>query len=103
MRRPDAPVGRTPLRNRGPPVPSDGFRNHGDQSKLETTTNGDRSFDPFADDPLFTADQAAEYLKVGRTTIHKWRHEKRIPCVKFFSDVRFRRSDLNRFVERNID
>jgi len=51
---------------------------------METTTVNFNGFDPYADNPLFTADEAAEYLKVGRTTIHKWRHEKRIPCVYFF-------------------
>ena len=55
-------------------------------------------FNPFVDDPLFTAEQAAEYCKVSITTLNGWRREKKLPCIRTTTDARFRRSDINRFI-----
>jgi len=65
-------------------------------------TNNEFLFDPYADDPLYKPVQAAEYCKVSKTTIGKLRREKKIQCVRVASDVRFRRSDLNRFISENL-
>jgi len=62
----------------------------------------DFPFDLSADDPLLTVAQAAEYYKVKPTTINKLRREKKIPCVKVVTDARFRRSDLNRYIDKNL-
>ncbi len=56
-------------------------------------------FDPFSEDPLLTVEEAASYCKVSKTTINKWRRERLLPCVRATSDVRFLRSDLNRFIQ----
>ncbi len=54
------------------------------------------------DDPLMTVAQAAAYCQVSKTTINKLRREKKIPCVRVTSDARFRRSDLNRYFDKNL-
>jgi excisionase family DNA binding protein len=62
----------------------------------------DDYFNPFVDDPLLTVKEAAAYCRVSVTTINTWRREKRIPCVKTTNDARFRRSDLNRFINGHL-
>ena len=53
-------------------------------------------FDPYADDPLFTAEQAAEYCKISVTKINDLRRERKLPHIRTISDARYRRSDLNK-------
>jgi excisionase family DNA binding protein len=53
----------------------------------------------FADDPLLSVQEAADYCKVSKSTINKKRREKSIPCIRAFGDIRFRRSDLNIFIQ----
>ena len=55
-------------------------------------------FNPYADDPLLTAEEAAEYLKVKLTTFNNWRRQGKFPCVRPFADARYLRSDLNKFI-----
>jgi len=55
-------------------------------------------FNPYADDPLMTAEEAAEYCKVSVTTLNLWRRENKLPCIRATNDARYRRSDLNRFI-----
>lgn len=62
----------------------------------------DQNMDMFADDPLLDVQGAADYFKVSKSTIHKWRREKKIPCTRVFGDIRFRRSDLNKFIEDGL-
>jgi len=62
----------------------------------------DQNMDMFADDPLLDVQGAADYCKVSKSTIHKWRREKKIPCIRVFGDIRFRRSDLNKFIENGL-
>ncbi len=59
-------------------------------------------FNPFVDDPLLTAEEAAAYLKVKLTTFNTWRREKKFPCVRAFADARYRRSDLNKFAYAHL-
>ena len=56
----------------------------------------------FADDPLLSVQEAADYCKVSKSTINKKRREKSIPCIKAFGDIRFRRSDLNKFIQNGL-
>ena len=53
----------------------------------------------FADDPLLSVQEAADYCKMSKSTINKKRREKSIPCIRAFGDIRFRRSDLNIFIQ----
>jgi PTS system nitrogen regulatory IIA component len=59
-------------------------------------------FELFMDDPLYTVQEAADYCKVSKSTIRKWKREGRIPSVYVCSDIRFRRSDLNKFINENL-
>ena len=59
-------------------------------------------FELFMDDPLYTVQEAADYCKVSKSTIQKWRREELLPCVRVFSDIRFRRSDLNKFIAEHV-
>ena len=58
-------------------------------------------FDLFMEDPLYTVQGAADYCKVSKSTIQKWRRGGRLPCVRA-GDIRFRRSDLNKFIKENL-
>ncbi len=51
--------------------------------------------DVCADNPLLTAEAAAEYLSVSKTTLNKIVKVRRLPVVQVIADRRFRRSDLN--------
>ena len=64
---------------------------------MQNEDGSESDFNPFQDDPLFTPDEAAEYCSVSVTTINGWRREEKLPCIRTISDVRFRRSDLNKF------
>jgi excisionase family DNA binding protein len=61
-----------------------------------------KNSDVFADDPLLSVQEAADYCKVRKSTINKKRREKSIPCIKAFGDIRFRRSDLNKFIQNGL-
>jgi excisionase family DNA binding protein len=64
-----------------------------------THSDNEGAFSLYADDPLMTVEEAADYLKIGKTTMNKLRREQKIPCIRITSDTRFRRSDLNRFAD----
>lgn len=68
---------------------------------MQETNKMLNEFNPFIDDPLFTVEQAAEYCKVSVTTLNGWRRDKKLPCIRVTADARFRRSDLNRFINAN--
>ena len=51
-------------------------------------------------EPLATAEQAARFLNIGRSTLYRMAG-RQIPVVRFGDVVRFRRADLRAFVERN--
>jgi hypothetical protein len=59
-------------------------------------------FDPYADDPLFTAEQAAEYCKISVTKINELRREKKLPNIRTISDARYRRSDINKLNNNHV-
>ena len=59
-------------------------------------------FEAYGDDPLLTADEAAAYLRVSKTTFNDLRRREEFPVVRFMADARFRRSDLNRFIDSNM-
>lgn len=59
-------------------------------------------FEAYVEDPLLTADEAARYIRVSKTTFNKLRRCKEFPVVRFMGDARFRRSDLNRFINSHM-
>ena len=52
-------------------------------------------------DPLLSVEQAAQYLQVQRGTLEVWRSTKRypLPYVKVGRNVRYRQSDLDKFLQ----
>ena len=68
----------------------------------QVSDNQQFNFEIYMDDPLYTVQEAAEYCKVSKSTIQKWRREGLLPCIRVFSDIRFRRSDLNKFINENL-
>ncbi|MGZ6488335.1 MAG: helix-turn-helix domain-containing protein [Pseudobdellovibrio sp.] len=55
----------------------------------------------YAQDPLFTPIQAAEYLSVSPGTLAVWRCTKRYPLafIKVGRLVKYRKSELDRFLD----
>jgi excisionase family DNA binding protein len=51
---------------------------------------------------LWKKRQAADYLGISINTINHWVSERRIIFVKLGTLVRFRKSDLDRFIARNV-
>jgi len=49
---------------------------------------------------LLTPDQIAEYLGVKKSTIYQWTHEGYIPYVKLGKFVRFKVSNVERWLEK---
>ncbi len=59
--------------------------------------------DPMPDtDRLLTDDEAAAYLSASTSTLNFWRTQRRGPAfVKLGRNVRYRRCDLDRWIEAN--
>ncbi len=53
---------------------------------------------------LFTRKQAADFLKCKPNTLAEWKCTKRysLPCVKIGKNVRYKLSDLLKFIENNM-
>lgn len=58
---------------------------------------------PNSDDLLFTRSQAAQYLQLSPATLATWActHRHNIPYIKLGRCVRYRKVDLDQFLERN--
>ena len=69
---------------------------------MSTNSIDNQNMNMFADDPLLSVQEAACYCKVSKSTINKKRREKSIPCIRAFGDIRFRRSDLNKFIDNSL-
>jgi excisionase family DNA binding protein len=52
---------------------------------------------------LMTVSQAAEYLNVPERFVRRIRYEGRIPAVKLGKHLRFKREDLDRFIEDSTE
>ena len=51
------------------------------------------------DGALLTIDEAAKLLRVKRSTLYTWVHRRQIPCQKVASLLRFRKDDLEAWLE----
>ena len=60
-----------------------------------------RSVDVF-DDEMLTIEDVAAYLKLKPQTIYKWAQTGKIPGAKFGKEWRFRRSAIERWIDRQI-
>lgn len=48
---------------------------------------------------LLTVPEAAEYLGMAPNTIYVWSREGKLPSIKFSAAVRFRRADLEAWLD----
>ena len=57
-----------------------------------------------AETTLLTNDEAADFLRISRLTLPVWRCTKRhrIPYVRVGSAVRYRRADLEKYLESRV-
>jgi len=53
-------------------------------------------------DELLTADEVAAMLRIKPATIRKWRAERRIPFVKLNGAVRFKRADIEKWIDERV-
>lgn len=53
-------------------------------------------------DPLMTAEQAGDYLQLAEQTVRDMAHRGEIPKVKIGRALRFRRSDLNEWIQKRV-
>ena len=51
---------------------------------------------------LLTVQEAAEYLKVSKDTIYHWTFKGMLPVVKLGRLSRYRRSDLDEFINKGL-
>jgi excisionase family DNA binding protein len=51
---------------------------------------------------LMTVEEAASYLRLAPWTLRHWVCQKKIPYVRLGRTVRFRRKDMERFVNQNV-
>ena len=49
---------------------------------------------------LLTRNEVMEYLKISHGTLHKLMKQKAIPYIKFEKKVLFRKSDVEKFLNR---
>jgi len=49
--------------------------------------------------PLLTADEAAAYLSIAKSTLNRYRREGRIKATYICSDARYHIDDLDAFIE----
>lgn len=50
-------------------------------------------------EPLMTVEEVAEYLRFKPSTIRQWVKTREIPCVKAGRSTRFRKGDIDEWIE----
>ena len=53
-------------------------------------------------DMLLNVKQVAQYLQLKQSTIYSWAQEGKIPAIKIGRTWRFRRSDLDVWLEQHL-
>lgn len=53
-------------------------------------------------DTLLNVKQVAQYLQLKESTIYSWAQDGKIPAIKIGRTWRFRRSDLDAWLERHL-
>lgn len=51
---------------------------------------------------ILTLEEVADYLRVSERTVYDWAQKAEIPCGKLGTSWRFRRSDIERWVEEKL-
>jgi excisionase family DNA binding protein len=55
-----------------------------------------------ADDTLLNVKQVAQYLQLKESTIYSWAQDGKIPAIKIGRTWRFRRADLDDWLEQHL-
>lgn len=50
-------------------------------------------------EPLLNIHQVADYLQLNLSTVYQWAQQGRLPAIKLGGRWRFRRSDLDRWLD----
>jgi len=48
---------------------------------------------------IMTLEETAKYLKIGKSTLYKMAREGKIPAVKIANQWRFRKEDIDKWLE----
>ena len=48
--------------------------------------------------PIMTLEEAAKYLKIGKSTLYKMARKEKIPAVKIANQWRFRKEDIDKWL-----
>jgi excisionase family DNA binding protein len=54
------------------------------------------------EDTLLNVKQVAQYLQLKESTIYSWAQDGKIPAIKIGRTWRFRRSDLDAWLQRHL-
>ena len=49
---------------------------------------------------FLTVDEISQYLRIPKSTIYKYTMVKKIPCIKVGKQIRFKRSSIDKWVEK---
>jgi len=53
------------------------------------------------EEEIMTLKEVAQYLKIKERTIYKWAQNGKIPAIKLGSTWRFRKEEVNAWLEKN--
>ena len=48
---------------------------------------------------LMSVEEAADYLGVKRSTLYRWKYERKIPCIKVGHLLKFKKDQLDTWLE----
>lgn len=52
------------------------------------------------EEQLLTTNEACEFLRCSKPTLHRWKKEGIVPHVRIGSNIRYRKSDLQKIAEK---
>lgn len=55
-----------------------------------------------SDHEILTLEEVAQYLRVSERTVYEWANKREIPCGKLGTTWRFKRSEIERWVDQKI-
>ena len=49
---------------------------------------------------FFTIEELSKYIRIPKTTLYKYTHQKRIPCFKVGVQLRFRKDSIDKWIAK---
>lgn len=77
-------------------------QNQPDFDNVLTKKEAEKLIKKYSQQEYFNANDAAKYLGVSITTFWRWRKERKIKSMTFGEITRWKKSDLDEFVEQNF-